>query len=143
MLTHREFEKLRLSQFVDASEITELSEWEYLDREWIGEAIGFTEWLRPQSSPHQLGSIALDLEVLPTEVSEACLSRIGLPLRPHMTVAQLVSLLGEPLRTLSFVEDRATYQFRIRDLDAYDLSCTVLGDGGLSYLVVTVPHGGA
>ena len=143
MLTHKEFEKLRLSQFVHPSEIVELADWEFLDREWIGEAIGFTEWLRPQSSPHQLGSIALDLEALPAEVIETCLSCIGLPLRRHMTFAQIVSLFGEPLRTLSFVVDRDTYEFRIGVPDVYDLSCTVLGDGGLSYLVVTVPQGGA
>ena len=143
MLTHREFEKLRLSQFVDASEIAQLEDWEFLGREWVGEAIGFTEWLRLQSSPHLLGSIALDLEALPTKVTEACLSRIGLPLRRHMTFAQLVSLFGGPLRTLHFVEDRATHEFRVGAPDAYDLSCTVLADGGLSYLVVTVPQGGA
>lgn len=143
MLTYQEFEKLRLSQFVDPSEITELENWEFLDREWVGEAIGFTEWLRPRSSPHRLGSIALDLEALPDEIVEACLSRIGLPLRRHMTLAQLVSLFGQPLRTFDFVEDRATHEFRVGAPDAYDLSCTVLADGGLNYLVVTIPEDGA
>ena len=143
MLTHSEFEKLRFAQFIDASQIAELEDWEFLDREWVGEAIGFTEWLRPQSSPNQLGSIALDLEALPTEVTEACLSCIGLRLRRHMTFGELVSLFGEPLRTLSFVEDRATHEFRVGAPDAYDLSCTVMADGGLSYVVVTVPQGGA
>jgi hypothetical protein len=121
MLTHNEFQKLRLSQFVDAREITELVDWEFLGHEWVGEAIGFTEWLRPRSSPDLLGSIALDLGELPTQVAEACLSCIGLPLRRHMTRSQLVDLFGEPLRTFRFLEDRATHEFRIDTTDPYVL----------------------
>jgi len=141
MLTHEEFHRLRLSQFVERTRITQLSGWEFLGREWIGEAVGFTEWLRPLSSPERLGSIALDLEELPPEVVEACLSRIGLPLHRHMTLPQLVALFGEPLRVLAFVEDRATYEFRVADPDPYDVSCTVLADGGLGYLVITATEG--
>jgi hypothetical protein len=140
MLSHSEFQKLRLSQFIDASEITELVDWEFLGRQWVGEAIGFTEWLRPQSSPDLLGSIALELEELPARVAEACLHRIGLPVRRHMTLSQLVDLFGEPLRSLSFVEDRVTHEFRVDTPDQYVLSCTLVAGVGLNHVVIALPQ---
>ena len=141
MLSHEEFHKLRLCQFVDPAEVTGLSDWEFMGRDWVGEALGFTEWLRPKSAPEQLGSVALDLDALPADVAEACLSRLGLPLRRHMTLPDLVALYGEPVRVARFVDDRATYEFRIGDPDLYRLSCTVLADGGLHYLVLAVADG--
>jgi len=136
MIGHAEFATLRLSDFVDPAEIVQLADWEFEDRLWIGEAVGFTEWLRPQSSPERLGSIALDLAALPEHAAHACLARIGLPLRRGMTFAEIQSLLGEVVDQQSFSEDQTTFLFEHGSPDVYRIDCTVQADGGLVYLVV-------
>lgn len=143
MIPHSKFAELRLSQFVDPRGISPLTDWEFLDRLWVGEAIGFSEWLCPQESPDSLGSLALDLEDLPQEVVADVLSRIGLPLHRGMTLAEIKPVLGNPARSDSFVPDRISYNFTLAGPDPYDVFCTVLSDGGLIYLVVTVPEDGA
>ena len=57
-----------------------------------------------------------------------------------MTLPQLQAVLGSPSGYHSFVPDRTTYDFEFDGADPYNISCTVLTDGGLSYLVVTVPE---
>lgn len=137
MLSHDEFARLRLSQFADPSEVVQLENWEFLGREWIGEAIGFSEWLRPVDAPETLGSLALDLSTLPRQVTGACLADIGLPVARGMGLAQLTPILGEPCETHRHAEDRVSFEFRTGDIDAYAVSCTILAEGGLTYLVVT------
>jgi hypothetical protein len=140
VIPHSRFSQLRLSDFVDPSEISQLSDWEFLDRLWVGEAVGFSEWLCLESSPQQLGSLALDLADLPHNAVESCLSAIGLPLSRGMSLPQIQAVLGRPSGYHSFVPDRTTYDFELGGPDPYDISCTVFTDGGLSYLVVTVPE---
>lgn len=137
MLSHDEFARLRLSRFAAPSEIVQLENWEFLGREWIGEAIGFSEWLRPVDAPEMLGSLALDFSALPQQVTDACLASIGLPVTRGMDLGQLTAILGEPCRTQRFAEDRTNHEFRVGDVDAYEISCTVLAEGGLTYLIVT------
>lgn len=138
MLTHEEFGQLRLSQFVPEKQITPLTDWEFLDRLWIGEAVGFSEWLRPEERADVLESLALDMEELPEEVVHRVLAKIGLPVRKGLTEIELTRLLGKPRETQAFVDDRKTFDFQYADPDPYRVSCTVLNDGGLIYLVVTV-----
>jgi hypothetical protein len=140
VIPHSTFYQLRLSDFVDPSDISQLSDWEFLDRIWVGEALGFSEWLRPAHSPQQLGSLALDLVDLPQSAVDRCLSALGLPLSRGMDLPQIQAVLGGPCAHHSFVADRASYDFRFGAPDQYDISCTVLADGGLCYLVVTVPE---
>lgn len=56
-----------------------------------------------------------------------------------MTLADLRTVLGEPARQFRFADDRLTYEFTLRGPPRYSVSCTVLNDGGLTYLVVTTP----
>jgi hypothetical protein len=138
VVPHSRFSQLRLSDFVNPSEISQLSDWEFLDRVWVGEAVGFSEWLRPECSPQRLGSLALDLAELPQNAVESCLSAIELPLSRGMALPQIQAVLGSPSGRHNFVSDRTSYDFKIGGQNPYDISCTVLTDGGLSYLVVTV-----
>ena len=124
-------------EFVPKKQIRSLADWEFLDRLWVGEAIGFSEWLRPQERPTILESLALDMAELPEDVVNRVLERIGLPLRRGLTNRELGKILGEPHETLVFTEDRKTFEFRYGETDTYLVSCTVLHDGGLTYLVVT------
>ena len=136
MLPVAEFRGLRLSQFLPGEEIAELAEWEFLDRIWIGEAVGFTEWLRPAEDAESLGCVSLDLVALPLERSNAILARLDLPVRRGMPLEQLEAALGPALRQEIFIADRKTYYFAVREPDAYAVSCTVLNDVGLTYVVV-------
>lgn len=140
MIPHTKFFPLRLSDFIDSSEVSQLSDWEYLDRLWVGEAVGFSEWLRPESTPQHLGSLALDLADLPQSTVDSCLSAIDLPLNRGMNLPQIQAVLGPPSGSHCFVQDRTTYEFKLGGAELYDISCTVLADGGLIYLVVTVPE---
>jgi hypothetical protein len=67
------------------------------------------------------------------------LTIIDLPVRRGMTSDELRSTLGEPREVQTFVSDRLTYEFDYGAPGEYNVSCTVLNDGGLVYLVVTVP----
>jgi hypothetical protein len=96
-VSHAEFGQLRLADFVSTHDIVQLVGWEYLGHDWVGEATGFTEWLRLESEPAVLRSIALALQTLPASVSAAVLSRLHLPLHLGMTVDDIVAELGSQL----------------------------------------------
>ncbi|HET9396399.1 MAG TPA: hypothetical protein VFO36_10110 [Nitrospiraceae bacterium] len=137
MLTHDEFGELRLADFAPRERIRALADWEFLGRMWVGEAIGFSEWLRPHDRQNVLESLALDMEDLSEQVVDQVLSRLRLPLRRGMTRSELVRLLGRPVETHVFADDRKTFEFRHGEPDRYLVSCTVLNDGGLTYVAVT------
>ena len=141
MLPHVKFAALRLSSFVPQEEISPLDNWEFLDRLWVGEAVGFSEWLRDKGSPTALGSLSLDLE-LSEQTWDAVLVKIGLPLKKGMPLSEVEAVLGTPREVQAFVGDRKSYNFRVGAPEAYDVSCTIHDRAGLIYLVVTVPlHG--
>ena len=60
MISHAQFGKLRLARFCPDAAIVELDEWEFMDQVWVGESIGFSEWLRLKSEPETLRSLAND-----------------------------------------------------------------------------------
>ncbi len=139
MISHARFGKLRLAQFRPDAEIAELAGWEFLDRLWVGEAIGFSEWLRLEDNPETLRSLAIDYSEFPEYAAAEVLRTIDLPVRAGMNLSGLRELWGEPIREHRFVKDRVTYEFVVPGPPRYDLSCTVLKNGGLTYLVVTAP----
>lgn len=138
MISLTQFSTLRLKGFVD--DVVALSDWEFLGRVWIGEAVGFTEWLRAVEAPEALASVALALTALPVEVSTRMFARFELPLRAGMTLPEIASALEmAPMREQRFVKDRATFDFRVVGEDAFTLSCTVLEVGGLSHVLIVAP----
>jgi hypothetical protein len=142
MLSYAAFAALRLSQFAPPDEIVPLDNWEFLDQIWVGEAIGFSEWLRPRNNSNALESLALDLSELPASVSGAVLAKLGLPLKAGMRLHTIAAMLGEPTGTANFVDDRTTYEFRCGEPESYDVSCTVHDTVGLLHIAVTVPSSG-
>lgn len=138
MIPYSRFRDLRLFHFIDSSEIRTLKNWEFMGQLWIGEAVGFSEWLRLMTTPHSLGSIALDLCDLPDELVSSILSEIELPLRRGMTLSEVEAILGSPIDSQNFVPDRQSFDFHVPGQSRYDISCTLLNDGGLAYLVVTI-----
>jgi hypothetical protein len=139
MISYARFGKLRLAQFRPDAEIAELAGWEFMDTTWVGEAVGFSEWLRPESEPEVLRSLALDFAEFPPGAAAAVLRAIDLPLRAGMQVGELRAVMGEPVEEHRFVADRVTCEFVVAGPPRYNVSCTVLNDGGLSYLVVMCP----
>ena len=140
MIAYSDFSRLRLTDFVrDADEVADLSDWEFMEHLWVGEAFGLTEWLRLAEEPDVLRSLSLDLPTLPDSTAGKVLDALDLPLHYGMTLSELVRHLGEPTDVLRFGRDRTTYEFRVGDCDVYDLSCTVHHRDGLIYLVVMAP----
>jgi hypothetical protein len=136
MISHEQFGRLRLAQFLPDTELTGLEDWEYDDRMWVGEALGFSEWLRPVEEPEVLRSLAINFPRFPASAVSRVLAAIDLPIRVGMNIDELRSLLGEPAETHRFADDRVSYEFRTAGPQPYKVSCTVLNEGGLSYLVV-------
>jgi hypothetical protein len=132
------FGRLRLSQFVAAKRIRPLEDWDFMERIWVGEAAGFSEWLRLADDPEVLRSLALDLANLEGDAVAAVLERLGLPLRHAMTRDEVVRILGEPTKVESFprAKDRETLIYAPTPSGRYHLSCTVQQAAGLTYLVV-------
>ena len=122
---------MRLRHFAD--DVVDLDGWEFMGRLWVGEAIGFSEWLRPADDPARLGSLALDLCDLPPDLSARVLDRLHLPLSRGMDLARIRGRLGDPVGTQRFVSDRCSFKFSI---DGYSISCTVHDADGLIYVVV-------
>jgi hypothetical protein len=134
MIPHSEFQQMRLADFVP--DVTPLSDWQFMGRTWVGQAVGFTEWLMPEDSPAKLGAISLDLVDLPRAVSETVLVRLGLALRRGMTASEVGAVLGACRSTDRFVEDRLSHNFQVGTVDRYSVSCTIHRDDGLIYVQV-------
>lgn len=137
LVPREEFGRLRLAQFIpNGAGIEELEDWEYKDRFWVGEAIGFTEWLRPERKPDVLGCLSLDLEALPQAVWQQMFDRLRLPLRHGMGYQSVVDLLGEPDETHVFVPAQKTYEFVCGSRAKYKVGCTIHDENGLKYVTV-------
>src|SRR6516162_9783919 len=76
MISHVGFGKLRLAQFRPDAEIAELENWEFMDHLWVGEAVGYSEWLRLVDKSETLRSLAIDFSEFP-EPAAAEVSGIG------------------------------------------------------------------
>lgn len=139
MISHDRFCKLRLAQFRPDAEIAELDNWEFMDHMWVGEAVGFSEWLRLEDKPDKLGSLAIDFSEFPEQAAAEVLGAIELAVRGGMKLDDLRNLLGKPVKEHCFVKDRVSYEFVVPGPPKYYVSCTVLNEGGLSYLVVMAP----
>ena len=76
LIPYTVFGRLRLADFLPTSaEVETLTDWEYMDDVWVGDAFGFTEFLRLDEDPDVDRSVALDLAELPpvsTNGTERC-----------------------------------------------------------------------
>lgn len=129
-----------MSLFLPASEIVELTDWEYLDALWIGEGYGFSSFLRLTSDPEILRSLTIDFSEFPPLACKAILDVIHLPLSKGMTLEEIQEVLGPPNFKYRYVDDRISYDFKLRVPSEYSFSCTVLDVGGLTYVEVLGPR---
>lgn len=103
---------------------------------WFGEAHVFTEFLRLYKSPFKTKSIALELDRLNELVCKDILFELGLPLKKGMRVNEINNYLPAPIAVFDRVQDRISYEYIIGEEEQYYLSCTVLNEGGLVYIVM-------
>jgi len=137
MIDIEDFEKLRMSQFLDTSDITLVSDFEFMRQVSVGETFGFSEWLRTIQAPSKLWSLSIDFEDFP--MTQEVLSVLDLPLTPGMTIEELTRQFGPHEKMWSFVDDRRAYEFFIPQPNpTYVLECTVMNVGGLSHVVIMV-----
>ena len=136
MIDYERFGRLRLADFVAAKRVRRLRNWELEGRVWVGEAVGFSEWLRLSDDPGVLRSATIDFQSFPARAASRALDALGMPVRKGMAVAELEAVLGRFTRTERFVADRATYELRSAGRQPYRISCTVLDKGGLTYVGV-------
>lgn len=126
------FERMRMRDYVDPSLIDPLENWEFLDQISIGEAIGFSEWLRRTDAPEVLWSLSLDLLTFPAVrrvLDELGLNELGL----GATRDEVRALFGTEKRESFRLEDRITLEFAVSHYMVY---CTTKYDGGLIYLTI-------
>ncbi|MFD4209835.1 hypothetical protein ACFWRG_28005 [Micromonospora tulbaghiae] len=135
-ISHDAFGRLRLAQFLTVEDLEELRGWEYLGRRWVGEASGFTEWLRLESAPGVTRSVAIDLAALPKSTAQRMIDALGLPLRAGLDQQDITGVFGRPTDTERFVRDRVTLVFHVGAADPYELSCTVHEEHGLIHLTM-------
>ena len=139
MIPYDEFGCLRLAAFLPDADLAQLEMWEFQNHEWLGEALGFSEWLRLQDDPEVLRSLAIAFSEFPAPTAESVLRTIQLPVRAGMSLRELDSLLGPRIAEYRFVPDRVTCEYFTPEPHRYRVSCTVMNDSGLSYLVVMAP----
>lgn len=139
MTSYLQFGKLRLVQFLPDAEIATLSKWQLMGETWVGEAVGFSEWLRLEREPEVLRSLSIDFDEFPPAAAEVVLRNIGLALGRRMRIEHIERTLGKPIHEERFVSDRISFDFLVEGPPTYEVSCTVLNDGGLTYLVVMRP----
>ncbi|MDG9672948.1 hypothetical protein [Micromonospora sp. DH14] len=135
-ISHDAFGRLRLTDFIRAEHLEQLQGWEYMERCWVGEASGFTEWLRLESTPEVTRSVAMDLVALPEATLQSMIDALRLPLRAGLDQREITAVFGEPTEIQRFVQDRVTLVFRIAAVEPYELGCTVHEEQGLIYLTM-------
>ncbi len=137
MITYRELAALRLKDFLPQSnEIEQVNGWEFMDKIWIGEVYGFTEWLRLQEDPDILRSVSLDLAYLDTDVADQIVEKLQVPLEYGLELEEVNKVLGKPVNQMLFVNNRITYEYLIGNSEKYYISATIDQEEGLVYLVV-------
>ena len=138
LITYNEFAKLRMKQLVPAdTEVIETHGWEWMGGFWINEGFRFcTSLSRHVDTPDEAGGLEIDFRDLPQSLVLGICDKIHLPLRPGMNLEEVLSILGQPEQTYTFVADRKTYDFTVGSQYPYHVSATVHETDGLIYVTV-------
>jgi hypothetical protein len=118
LIPYHEFKTLRLSHFYKpafllGSPIKILRDWEFMGGSWVGEAVGFTEFLCLTNNAAELGSLAIDLIALPERTINAILDTLKLQLKPYISRLEVEYVLGKSHNTTTFVKDRKSFDFLV------------------------------
>lgn len=136
MLAFDQFARLRLRSFLPATAVVDdLAEWEFIDERWVGEGVGFTQFLRLEEEPDTLRSVSLDLEDLSDSVAQAVFHRLDLPLRLGVGLAETIHRLGLPVDTAT-VGAETTLGFAVDADVPYEVSCIFDPEEGLIFVTI-------
>ena len=137
IINHSDFGKMRLRDFVSQTDsIVNLIDWQFMDDYWVGEAIGFSEWLRLEGRPQETRSIATNLEDFNDVELAKIFSTLKLPVSLGMTFPEIEDLFGPPKEIASYVADRKSYSYILGSPTQYYVSFTVVEKIGLTYFVM-------
>ncbi|WP_088329859.1 hypothetical protein [Lacimicrobium sp. SS2-24] len=136
MISHRDFARLRLSHFLAPESVEEFDSWQFMGREWLGEAVGATEFLRSKVSPSDTRLISLDLLNLPPHKTTQILQCLDIPLRAGMSEAEVIALLGKPAKVHNFLPDRKALDYQWFQPDPYQVTLTLFKEQGLGKLLL-------
>ena len=139
MIPYDNFGRLRLGAFLPTTDLERLEDWEFQSHVWIGESLGFSEWLRLEEDPDVLRSLAIHFPEFPAKEAHSVLHAIQLPVRAGMSLRDLDHLFGPRVAEYRQVADRVTCEYLTPAPHRYRVSCTALHDGGLTHLAVMVP----
>ncbi len=129
------FARLRLTDFLPAEKIDVCDDWRYLGHVWVAETDVWTGFFRLSTDPDRVRAITLDLAELPASTAARMLGALGIPLQAGMRLDEVVSILGQPVETHRFVEDRLSHEFVIGP-PRYTTSCTIHDREGLIYFTM-------
>lgn len=136
MLAFDQFARLRLRSFFPPTAVVDdLAEWEFIDDRWVGEGVGFTQFLRLEAEPDTLRSVSLDLEDLSDSVAQAVFDRLDLPLRLGMGIAETIHRFGLPTDTIT-VGVETTLGFAVDADVPYEVSCIFDPEEGLIFVTI-------
>jgi hypothetical protein len=132
LISYNEFGRLRLRDF-SREEIAEsdIPDWEWMGGLWYCDSVGFTWFGCLNDMPKETGGLEVDFGELPEHEWLRILNSLHLPLREGMTFDEIVTILGQPFKIYTFVEDRKIYEFKVGSAYPYRVSCIVLDNGGL------------
>ena len=124
LIPYEKFTRLRLRQFEpSASNEEESACFEFMDSLWHEESIRGAEFLRHERDPNRLGGICLDFRYMSPALPTSILAAIQLPLRPGMSVEDVVSLLGDPADTEDGGPGCVVHDFKCGAEDRYHVRC--------------------
>src|SRR5687768_12430501 len=96
LISYDSFQRLRLSDFYKSSDVEEVSGYEFMDDIWIGETIGFNEFLRLEEDNQNTKAIILNFTDPSISFQSQVLDKIGLAIAPGMTIDKIISIIGSP-----------------------------------------------
>lgn len=135
MIGKRDFNKLRLNNYLNKKDIKKVVGFEYLNKIWVGDTHYFTEWLRPITNPFKTKSISLDLKNLPIDALTKIARDIGIPISQKISKSEFDEMIGAPFEVEKFADDRKTFNYKTK-CGNYFLTATFINEGGLVYFTM-------
>ncbi len=136
MILKRFFSDMRMSHYVPQTDIKSLKNWEFLGREWIGEAVGFSEWLYSPDAPSMLEIMGIDISAFPGV--ESLLLKLEIVF-PALNKVGVGILLGSPSASKVWPSGRQTLLYWHPDREPYAIECAFDGEDLVFITIIKSP----
>ena len=120
---------IRLSDYIEGN--TRIKSFEYAEVDGWAELIGWQliVFRKEENGPISVISLEDMTEPVFKDISNRILSDIGLPFKAGMSIASIISYLGQSFKTDLIIENHARFYF---DKSDYLIVCSVHDEKGLS-----------